>query len=304
MVIIARQYGLDPNFHTDFGVAWFGARGILGGFDPYPLVGAGLPFNYRWPLVYPAPALVAVTPLALLSEKYAAMAFVGVSTFLLAFGATRRDWHLLPLFGTEAFMNSVRLGQWSIVLTAALFFPWLAVLTAAKPQAGIPILAGSTNRSAIVAAASGGVLLMVAGFILLPGWFPAWMKTIGTLQGIDPPITRFGGVLVLLCLLRWRRPEVWLILTLACMPQTPAWYSTLPLFVIPATLTESVLLAAAAAVGIIFVLTTYFNPESMAELNAFTGSVQIFTIYLPAVALILRRRNQGEPPAWQAGTLK
>src|SRR5665213_3673427 len=107
--------------HSDFGAVWFGAKAMLQHRNPYELIGHGLEFDH-WPLLYPAPALVAAIPFAVFSERTATMIFVGLSTFALAMAVTRNSWHLLPLFITESYTSSARLGQWSILITAALFF--------------------------------------------------------------------------------------------------------------------------------------------------------------------------------------
>ena len=49
------------------------------------------------------------------------------------------------------------------------------------------------------------------------------------------PITRPGGVLVLLALLKWKRADARLLLALACVPHTTVPYETIPLFLIPQT---------------------------------------------------------------------
>src|SRR4051812_20584786 len=51
-----------PEAHSDFGAVWFGARSIVRGVDPYPLVGPGLPFSWWWHLNYPGTALIAAIP--------------------------------------------------------------------------------------------------------------------------------------------------------------------------------------------------------------------------------------------------
>src|SRR5688500_20281127 len=128
-------------------MAWYGAGALANGDNPYSLVGPGRAFDFWSLLIYPATALVAVMPLMALSEHAAAIVFVAFSTFLLAFGVTRNVWHLLPLFLTEPYANSARLGQWSILLTAFLFFPLLGLLLCAKPQPAIPRLLDTACRS-------------------------------------------------------------------------------------------------------------------------------------------------------------
>lgn len=67
-----------PHWHSDFSLSWFGAKSMLQGKSPYPLVGPGGPFRYQFPLVYPATAFVAAMPFALLPEYLASSAFVWI----------------------------------------------------------------------------------------------------------------------------------------------------------------------------------------------------------------------------------
>jgi hypothetical protein len=292
------QYSGKTGFHSDFGMLWFAARSLLHGLDPYPLIGPGRVFDYAWPLIYPLPAVVAVMPLSVLTESVAATLFVGVSSALLSFGLSRGGWFRMPLFISEAFLSSARLGQWSILITAALFLPWLATFSIAKPQSSIPVIAGSTSRRAIVFAVLGGLLLVTISTVMQPHWIPEWLAGVRNAKHMEPPITRFAGFVVLLVLLRWRRPESWLLLSLACLPQSWGWYGTLPLFTIPATFGQSVFLAGIAVVGGNIAAMVIPSHPSADGFYYWAGSVVMLTIYLPAVILILLRPNEGPAPAW------
>lgn len=296
--LILQQYRMNPEFHSDFGLVWYGARALISGVDPYPLVGPGRTYDFGWPLYYPATSFVAAIPIAWLPESAAATLYVAVATFLLAFGITRRSWHLLPLFASEAFVSSARLGQWSLIFTAALFFPTLAALSLAKPQAALPILAASTRWRSFVAAILGGTVMIIASLILLPSWPAEWLRIVGNAEGLSMPITHFAGFMVLFVLLRWRRPESWLILVTACMPQSWGFYNTLVLFTIPGTLTEAVALLAIAAVG--SGLGGFILPADLTKAGFYdwVGGIIVVSVYLPAVAIVLRRPNRGEMPAW------
>ena len=286
--------------HSDFGAVWFGAQELLHHRNPYALIGHGKTFD-QWPLLYPAPALVAVIPFVTLSERIATTLFVGLSTFLLAFGATRRGWHLLPLFISEAYTSSARLGQWSILITAALFFPWISLIAIAKPQASVPILASTTDARSFKAAVLGGVLLLAISFVLYPGWPAPWMANVRAAQYMDAPITSVIGILIALVLIRWRRPEAWLVFAMACMPQSWGWYSTLALFTIPETFAESVVLAGAATIGgLLFTMTMPAN-ATMPEFMDWLERLVLVTIYLPVTIMILRRPNEGLGVAWMRG---
>jgi hypothetical protein len=88
-------------------------------------------------------------------------------------------------------------------------------------------------------------------------------------------------------------------MTLAASPQSWGWYGTLPLFTIPKRFSEAVLLAATAMIGAWYA-DNVLSPVSLNELVSSVGSVIVFTIYLPAVFLILRRKNEGPQPKWLA----
>lgn len=297
-VILVVELGRHDVFHTDFGPLWFGARALLDGRNPYPLVGPGREFDWEWTLLYPGPALVAALPFAWLSEQVAAVSFVFVSTFLLAYGISRRSWHLLPIFASEAFANSARLAQWSILFTAALFLPALAFFAVAKPQAGIPVLAASSSAG-LRAAGVGGLVLIIVSLALLPTWPLDWVGQLQQTDHMRPAIGRLGGILVLLLLLRWRRREAWLVMMMALIPQTWGWYNVLILFTVAATFREAAALALFSTAGAL-AAPYVIGAEDVDGFYATVGALQVATAYLPATLLVLRRPNKGEPPAWLA----
>lgn len=221
-----------------------------------------------------------------------------IATFLLAYGMTRHSWHLLPLFASYSFASSASLAQWSLIFTAAVFLPWLGFLTVAKPQAGIPVVPGSQSSTMLKAALIGAVILTAISVALLPSWPREWLGLVRDAEHIRPPITRLGGVLVLLVLLRWRRWEAWLVLTMAVMPATWGWYNVLILLTVPATWHEAVALSLASTAGVM--LGDYIIPpvKTMDQFDRFTGAVMVFSAYLPAVLVVLRRPNEGAMPTW------
>jgi hypothetical protein len=289
--------GFHVQKHSDFGAVWFGAQAMLQHRNPYALIGHGLEFDH-WPLLYPAPALVAAIPFAVFSERTATMIFVGISTFALAMGVTRSSWHLLPLFITEPYTSAARLGQWSILLTAALFFPIIAAFSVCKPQSAIPVLFATRRKTAFVATLAGGAALLLVSFILMPRWPEFCLANIRAATGMRAPITYRGGLLVLLALFRWRRPESWLILSMACMPQAWGWYGTLALLTIPATFAESVALAGAIAIGGWIGAVTMPPISSADSFFGWAGSLIVFSVYLPVTLIVLLRKNEGPYPLW------
>jgi hypothetical protein len=243
--------------------------------------------------------MVTVMPFAILPELAAIVAFVWVSTALLAWAITADGWYRLPLFLSSAFVLAAWSAQWSPLLTAALCIPSLAWIFAAKPNMGLALLVSAARAQTIRVALIGGLVLSVVSLLIFPGWPLEWLAALKTARHIHAPILLPGGVFVLLALLRWRRPEARLIVALACVPQTTWWYEALPLFLIPATYRESLLLSLVSSLGILFQL-EFTPPATEIEFNRTVGVLMIAFIYLPATLLVLLRPNRGELPPWLA----
>jgi hypothetical protein len=283
---------------SDFSMLWYGARFLLAGRDPYALIGPHLTVDLPSRLFYPAPALVAVAPLTLLQFEWAATIFVFVSAALLAFGATRNGWQLLPIFPSVAFMTSARLGQWSILMTASLFVPMLAFFAIAKPQGFLPVIASSEKRSTWIAALIGAIVLVAISLVLLPKWPMTWWRLLGTTDYFRPPIATIRGAAICLVLLRWRRAESWLVFSFACMPQTWYPYNGLILFAVARTFREASLLSLLSSAGWFFAYGLLAGGWRSEETRFAFQSMLIAFGYLPATLVVLRRPNVGPGPFW------
>ena len=278
----------------DFGLAWFGARSLLHGINPYDLVGPGRSYNWPWPLVYPATAFIVAMPLAALPQIPATLVFVFVSCALLSYSVTKHDWARLPMFGSAAFVIAAGAAQWSPLFTAAMGLPVVGLMFAAKPTIGLA-LAAAGDRRLQKFAFLGGVALTLASLVFFPGWPRVWLGQLHYATQMAPPLVRGGGVFVLLALLRWRRPEARLIIALACVPQVGSWYELLPLFLIPATSRQTMILASVSSLG--FVLQDHImTATNEVEYNQQVAALMIAFGYLPAVQMVLMRPNRGDIP--------
>jgi hypothetical protein len=286
-----------PGHPGDFGIVWFGAKALLHGANPYALVGPGRVYDWPWHQLYPATAMVVGMPFALLPQLPAIVAFVWISTALLAWGITADGWYRLPLFLSSTFLIAAWAAQWSPLLTAALCIPSLAWIFAAKPNLGLALLASATRVQTIRVALVGGAALAVISLVIYPGWPLEWLAALRTASYIHSPILLPGGLFVLLALLKWRRPEARLIVALACVPQTNSWYEALPLLLIPATYRESLLLSLVSSLGMLFQW-QFMTANSEIEFNRTVGILMIAFVYLPATLLVLLRPNRGELPPW------
>lgn len=286
------------NDRSDFSQALFGARALLHGANPYVLVGPTRVYESQWPVMYPATAYAFAIPFAGFSDGVAAALFVAASTFLLVYGMTAGTWHRLPMLASIAFLSSVQLAQWSIVVTAMLFLPMLAAVVAVKPQAAFPVIASSPNRVALTAALIGGLVLLAVSIVLLPSWPIEWWRIIRETQQLRPPIMRLGGPLILLVLLRWRRPEAWLVFLMACMPQSWAWYNALTLLAIATTYREACVLSLVSSIGGLAAVWYIRDSSSPASYPAWGAALVAFA-YLPATIAVLRRPNVTESAPWR-----
>ncbi len=281
---------------SDFSQALFGARALLHGADPYKLVGPGRVYESDWPVMYPATTYVASLPFVPLSDRAAAALFVAISAFLLAYGSSSDSWHRLPMFASIAFTASVQYAQWSILMSAMLFLPWLAIFAAVKPQSALPVLIASPSGRALRAAAAGSAVLFVGSLVFFPGWPLEWFAVIRSGEQLRAPILRLGGLFISFVLLRWRRPEAWLVFALAWMPQSWAWYNTLMLLTIATTYREACVLSLVSSLGAI--TTAYVVHDSSPASYPTWGAAMVAFAYLPATISILRRPNVRERAPW------
>lgn len=277
--------------HTDFGPVWFGARALLAGKDAYAMIGPGQVFDWSFGLSYPATALVIAAPLSGLSEAAASTIFVGLSTALLAFAITDRGFDRLPLFLSAAFVNALTAAQWSPMMTAAISLPWLGWMVVAKPSYGLALLAFTRGWSHVAIAACGGALILVVSLLLRSTWPFEWMASVGR-ASFTAPIHHFGGFLMLLALLKWRRPEARLLVAMTIMPQTFYWYETLPLMLIPATYRQSLVLSLGSSTGYAIMLAMLYGGYTVT--GRMLGALMITSTYLPCLWLVLLRPNEAK----------
>ena len=106
------------------------------------------------------------------------------------------------------------------------------------------------------------------------------------------PVTLyFGlGLLPLLALLRWRRPEARLLVLLACVPQLPFWADQLLLALIPETRREIIWSVLAGHLGLLAWL--QFAPQVALYVPVMQPYALVAT-YVPALIIVLRRANVG-----------
>ena len=298
---------LTQEMVPDSVVLWRAARIVRSGGDPYPIgalnrMPVGESDLAAWsaaiePLYYPMPALLLWLPFASASFLLGSALFTGAGAALFAFAISQKGLHRLWLCGSMPFVTALHLGQWSTFITAAALIPALAIFATAKPNLGLPVVFMRPTR---------GVLIMCTAvvsvtLVLFPSWPFAWIRNVtGPFGKSAPhpiPLLQTGslGFLLVLALWRWRRMETRLLIAMACLPQLPFWADQLPLAIIPETKREVIWTVIVGGLGIaayqlLAPKVEYYVPVMQ--------PYALLCTYLPALIIVLMRRNVGSVPAF------
>ena len=272
---------------SDFVQPWLAGQLLREGRNPYHEIGPGRPVPHQFHLLYPATAATAAIPFGLVSLRVANAVFVGVGAALLLLALTRTTFRNPQLLVFAAFPMTVaaQTVQWSPLLTAATFFPVLGIVYACKPSVALAYWLAYPNARSLLAAMGFPLVTL----LLCPWWPGEWMAQLSTVSHMSAPVTRWGGPLLLLSALRWRRPEARLLLGLSCIPQTPVIYEAVPLFLIVSTLREGV--AFLVVTMLLGAVLPGIPTDSYDDWMTTSGFWMIWLVYLPCLVMVLRRPN-------------
>jgi hypothetical protein len=283
----------QPTAIRDISDAVYAAQAFTAGFDPYEVVGRSERWAMPAPSLYPFTAIVLFIPFAWIPGIWLHTAWVALGSGLLFWAVTRERLvtPTLMLFVSMPFLQAVQTTQWSPLLMAGALLPWGGWLLVCKPTTAIWLFAyRPTWRGAGLA-----MILVVVSIVIWPAWPWSWLPNLADAPNSISPLTLPGGVLVLLALLKWRRPETRLLAAMACVPHTLLPYETLPLFLVPHTWAEASVLLAGTTLAVILhaVGGPYDSPTAWVSAS---GVRSIWCVYLPCVVMILRRPNVGDTP--------
>lgn len=274
----------------DLSYPWRAARALLDGQNPYEVIQAVGAYPFNAPLFYPLPAALVVMPVAPLQPYIAGAIFIGISSALLAWAMLREPEHRhrLWVFASAPFVHAAILGQWSPLLTAAALMPTLQFAAAAKPTIGLVAWLYRPSWRGIV----GGAVLGLVALLVMPSWPREWLAAAATTGKYRGPATTLAGCFLLLGLLRWRRREGRLLVSLSLVPQLPVFYDTLPLWLVPSTWVRSLLLSACSWVGYLI----WYPHRASPDQNEIAIPLALASIWAPALlALLLLPRREAEP---------
>ncbi len=277
----------------DIDQAWFSARSILHGRDPYALVGPEHGNAFR--LFYPLTVAVIALPLAPLPLDPARLLFVTATAGLLGYAFGKHRPELWPTFLGIPFVIACRSAQWSPLLTSAMLLPALGFVAAAKPTLGTAMLAGSRSRRAALTLIAGCLIVLVLSLMLDPRWPLKWRDALSTSQHFRPLLVHPGGWLMLLLLFYWRDPDARLVLALSIVPITGPFYDVLPAVLVARTWQQSALLAVCTSVA--WLVGAYVGPDAsdFAHLVWVNANAVLWAGLMPAAALVLWRHWRRTP---------
>lgn len=280
----------------DFTWHWLGARALIEGQNPYEVVKAGGQYALDAPYLYPLTTAIAAVPFALwLKPIAAATVFVGLSAAILAWGLTQSGYGRLWTFLSVPFLWACVAGQWAPLVAASALVPALAWLAPVKPSLGLASIAFRPSKSAV----AGSAVFVAISLLINPQWPREWIESLAHRVGgvYRMPITVGPGFLLILAVLRWRRPEARLLLIMSFVPQLFLFYDQLLLWLVPRTWRETATLSVLSFFAIVFARIGYVSSDLRHLVDAY-APVIVATIYLPCLIMILRRPNEGELPAW------
>jgi len=230
-------------------------------------------------LLYPLPVAIFGLPFAWTRPEIAAGVFYGFSSALLALGLSRRGYHFLLVFLAYPYWSGLMAGQWTPLIMASAFFPFLLPTTLVKPQLGLPVFLTRARRRGIAAC----MIVIAVSLAVMPSWPMLWIAQLAHYNRFVPLLV-WPGPLLLLALLRYRDRDAILLLLAACMPQR--WfYDGFLLWLIPKTRREIVWTVFFSwGVGI---WRWYHIPHSWPEVGRWT----VVFIYLPMLVVVLCRRK-------------
>ena len=268
----------------DFPHYWNAGRALLDGTDPYPS------------FVYPLPAAMWAAPFALFSPAVGGGLFVGSAFGFVTFGLTANGWHRLPILVSGPALWCLHIGQWTPLVVAAALMPAFAWAAVAKPTIGFAAFARQPSWTFVWVGA--GTLLL--SFLVMPDWPFRWWAATHKAEGAHwtIPVLQPFGWLLLLSVLRWRTPDGRMLLALSVLPQGMVIYDQFPLLLLARTRTEAITFAlwsqvVPMGVGFLTIPKGLSAADGVAATFPFWARVVMFTLFLPALAVVLWRK--GEP---------
>jgi hypothetical protein len=282
----------------DFTLHWWAGNALRSGHSPYAVINAvSKAYPYCSGYMYWLPTAVMLSPFTLLPLAAAMPLFVGLSVAVFAFAITCDGYWRLPFLLSAPVVYGTLGGEVVLLVVATMMIPSLGWLAPMKYTTAFAGLAATLSRRD----AGLFALPVLVSIAVWPWWPLAWFHELHDVAGryYHVPLLVTGGFLLPLAGLRWRRPEARLLFVMACAPQTMFNYDQLPLLLVARGRTQAILFALATY------LPRWLNDRiygpSTVDREALFGHLAPFIVvcyYLPCLAIVLLRPNQGVVPDW------
>lgn len=280
----------------DYTWYWRAARALLDGHSPYAVIKPVGPYPFDTGFNYPMTTAILMLPFAHLSPALGSAIVMGIGTFLLAFGITREGFGRLAVFGSVPFFVCLESGQLAPLLAAAALIPAVSWLASMKPNLGLASVAFNPAFSVIVL----NVIVLALSVVLFPHWPGEWLDMIRnrTPGNYGSPLLIPGGFVMLLSLIRWKRPEARLLVVMSIVPQSLLFTDQLMLWLVPKTRNESMILSILSLPAMALGAGLVGPHASVAAYTRSMGPAILALLYLPCLIMVLRRPNEGQIPQW------
>jgi hypothetical protein len=233
---------------------------------------------------YPLPAGLVALPFLRFPPEIAAGLFYGISSALLAFGLTGKNYGRLRIFLAFPYWAGVLTAQWTTLIAASAFFPLLLPATMMKPQVGLPVFLTRLSRRGLLAC----VFVAALSFAVLPQWPMLWLRQTRYYEHFIPFLI-FPGPLLLLALMRYRERDAWLLLLASLTPQR--WFfDSFTLWLIPKS-RRQILVTAFFSWGA-GIWRWFHQPANFTEV----GRLAVIFLYLPMLIVVLFRSPAATAP--------
>jgi hypothetical protein len=264
------------------------AQLFLSGKDPYQLDATSQLPALFWRFFYPLPSIVLGFPFVWLDPARAAIGFIVCSSWLFGYALTRDGFERVPIILSVSFLAAAQFAQSSPLILALALVPATRALSMLKPNIGLAVFAWRPAwRDILIATA-----LFAIPLIFWPDWPRRWLVSVRSSPMHHAPVRIGVGMLGLLSVLRWRRPEARLLFAMTIIPHGLYFYDELPLWLIARTRREAITLSVASWLGWFAWNVTSAGPRVVDLQPSVVAS-----LYIPALVMVLRRPNEGAMPA-------
>ena len=276
----ALLYVWMPGRPSDFDFLYDAAGRLLQGENPYPS-------STQW-FPYPLPAVLLAVPFTQIPLPLASPIFDVLAGWAFVFAMWKyRGTYALLAVASGAYLFAMAHGQTTPLMVAAALVPALGFLLAVRPNVAAALWIAWPSLRAFL----GASLFLALSLAVRPDWPLEWWRALPPDNTpMAPPILRPFGVVLLLAVLRWRTPEGRLILATAFLPQSTLPYELVALALIPANRLEMGIYVVGTWIAVAMAGGLSLS-SSMTDWTATGWPVTLCAVYLPMLALVLRRPN-------------